>query len=237
MTERFQEATTGRQPGSLAIVLQDAFTVTVRLRRNETVATDTNTFRQRIKALLTKATQEATGLGYSRDNVKTAVYAFTVFLDESVLNATDPIFADWPRQPLQEEIFGDHMGGENFFRNLETLLRSPDSSELADVLQVYLTCLILGFNGRYGPGAPELSQMSAAVEARIRRISSTPPDPVWPLPEAETLPKRRDRTTRILGVGALVGVAAALVLLVVFRLSLSSGLQALRDAAVGVAGG
>ena len=43
------------------------------------------------------------------------------FLDESILNLRNPVFADWPRKPLQEELFGHHMAGEIFFQNLQPL--------------------------------------------------------------------------------------------------------------------
>ena len=66
-----------------------------------------------------------------------ATLAVVGFLDESILNTRNPLFADWPRKPLQEELFGIHMAGEVFFQNVEQLLGRNDSADLADLLEVH----------------------------------------------------------------------------------------------------
>src|SRR5690606_10520389 len=135
--------------GQLALALQEPFTVAIRLRANRQVAADADSFRAHIKQLLGAADRAARRLGYDGGDVRLAVYAFIAFLDESVLNSNQPMFAAWPRQPLQEEIFGEHMAGENFFRYLDDLLARQDSEDLADLLEVYQLCMLLGFRGRY----------------------------------------------------------------------------------------
>jgi type VI secretion system protein ImpK len=75
------------------------------------------------------------------------------FLDESVLNSQAPIAADWRRQPLQEELFGRAIAGNVFFQNLKQLLRRNDSADLADMLEIYYLCMLLGYGGRYSYGA------------------------------------------------------------------------------------
>jgi type VI secretion system protein ImpK len=104
--------------GDLALALQEAFTVAVRLRAGRQVAADATSFRAHIKQLLGAADQRARAAGYDGDTVKLAVYAFIALLDESVLTSGQPMFAEWARQPLQEEVFGEHMAGENFFRTV-----------------------------------------------------------------------------------------------------------------------
>ena len=70
------------------------------------------------------------------------------FLDESVLNSRNPIFADWLRKPLQEELFGTHIAGEVFFQNLQQLLGRSDSPDLADLLEIYhLACCSASADG------------------------------------------------------------------------------------------
>ena len=83
----------------------------MRLRANRQTAADADSFRAHLKQLLATADDQARRSGYDQGTVKRAIYAVTVFLDESVLNSSQPMFADWPRKPLQEEIFGGHMGG------------------------------------------------------------------------------------------------------------------------------
>lgn len=168
--------------GRLALALQEAFTVTVRLRSGRQVATDAAAFRSQIKGLLAAADRDARGAGYSPDMVKRAIYAFVAFLDESVLNSSQPMFSGWPRQPLQEEVFGDHMAGETFFRHLREMLGRQDATDVADLLEVYHLCLLLGFRGRFASGdRGELLSLMATVDDRIGQIRGGAPPlaPDW----------------------------------------------------------
>ena len=126
-----------RRHGELALALQEVLTATVRLRANRQVAADAESFRRHIKHVLAASEESARRAGYAGEDVKLALFAVVAFLDESVLNSAQPMFADWPRKPLQEEIFGGHMGGESFFRHLHQLLARQDADDLADVLEVF----------------------------------------------------------------------------------------------------
>ena len=117
---------------NLALVLQEALTAIVRLRSNRQAVSDAGSFRIHMREALKSADQEARKLGYSGDVMQLATFAVVAFLDESILNSRNPMFADWPRKPLQEELFGTHMAGEVFFQNLQKLLGQTDSPELAD---------------------------------------------------------------------------------------------------------
>jgi len=211
--------------GQLALAFQEPFTVAIRLRANRQVAADADSFRAHIKQLLGAADREARRLGYPGDFVRLAVYAYIAFLDESVLNSNQPMFADWPRQPLQEEIFGEHMAGENFFRYLDDLLARQDSEDLADLLEVYQLCMLLGFRGRYGTGDPSGVQvLIAAVQSKIQRIRGgrTPFSPAWALPQNEVVTLARDPWVPRLGFAAAATFVVALVLFVLFTLLLGS---------------
>ena len=217
------------QRGELALALQEAFTVAVRLRSNRNTAADAASFRAHVKQLLTAADQRARNSGYDGESVKFAIYAFIALLDESVLHSGQPMFADWSRQPLQEEVFGEHMAGENFFRTLQDLLRRQDSDQLADVLEVYLLCLLLGFRGRYGVSDPAaLSSISGTVHQKIQRIRGGVPaelSPDWRRPDQEKLALGRDIWARrlTLVVGGSLGLA--LLLYLVYSLLLRSGIS------------
>lgn len=204
--------------GRLAQALQEAFTVTVRLRTGRQVATDADQFRLQMKSLLAAADREARAQGYPADQVKRAIYAFVAFLDESVLNSPQPMFEHWARQPLQEEIFGDHMAGETFFRHLRDLLVQQDSESLADTLEVYQLCLLLGFRGRFG-GADraELGGLVSEIDSKVRRIRGGPTAlaPEWGLP-AETLERPRDPKIRTFALVAIAAVVVAFTLLALF---------------------
>ena len=157
--------------GQLALALQEVLTATVRLRANRQVAADAESFRRHVKQVMAAAEQEARRAGYSDDQVRLALYAVVTFLDESVLNSTQPMFADWPRRPLQDEIFGGHLGGELFFQNLQQMLALPDSEDLADVLEVFQLCMLLGFHGRYSAAdGGELRMLIGRVAEKMERI-------------------------------------------------------------------
>lgn len=223
-------------PGGLATALQEAFTVTVRLRTGRQVASDSRSFRSHIKGLLASADRDARAAGYSPESVKRAIYAFVAFLDESVLNSAQPMFSDWPSQPLQEEIFGDHMAGETFFRHVRDLLGRQDAPEVADLLEVHHLCLLLGFRGRFGSGdRGELGSVIQEIAAKIRRIRGGVPPlaPAW-RPTAEDMAPPEDPWLPRLGVAAAGAVGLAVVLFILFALLLRSPVGELAGLGSGV---
>jgi type VI secretion system protein ImpK len=221
------------RPGDLAVALQEAFTVAVRLRTNRQVAADAASFRTHVKSLLGAADREARARGFDAESVKLAVYAYIAFLDETVLNSTQAMFADWTRQPLQEEIFGEHVAGENFFRFLGDLLGRQDSAPLADLLEVYQLCLLLGFRGKYGASDPSsLQGLMLSVQQKIQRIRGTRAGfpPTWRLPQDEVVELSADPWMRRLGFFAGAAFVLAAALFATFKLLLVSNASGLRDA-------
>ena len=211
--------------GQLALALQEAFTAIARLRANRQVAADAESFRSRIKQVLAAAEQEARTAGYSGDDVRFALFAVIAFLDESVLNSGQPMFAEWPRRPLQEEIFGVHMAGELFFQYLQQLLGRQDSEDLADLLEVYALCLLLGFKGRYSATrGGELQMLSAQMAEKIERVYGPAGElsPHW-RPSKGDIERPRDRWLPRLTIAAIVTVVLAVGLYVGFALSLRAG--------------
>lgn len=202
--------------GTLALAMQEVLTATVRLRANKQVAADAESFRQHIRQVLATAQQQARAAGYSDEEIRLALYAVVAFLDESVLNSTQQMFAEWPRKPLQDELFGGHLGGELFFQNLQGLLARPDSEDLADLLEVHQLCLQLGFHGRYSSaGGGELQMIMNKVAEKIRRIRGDfgPLSPEGKLPPGEIPAPHGDPWTRRL---LYCAVSAAVLLVVLF---------------------
>jgi type VI secretion system protein ImpK len=218
-----RQAAPGRR-GELALALQEAFTVAVRLRTNRQVAANAQSFRAHVKQLLDGAHRHAAHAGYDGEVIRLAIYAYIAFLDESVLNSGQAMFADWPRQPLQEEVFGDHIAGENFFRNLTDLLGRHDSEDVADLLEVYQMCMLLGFRGRYAADQGGLQSAQRAVHEKLGRIRGPLPplSPLGGLPANEVLKTERDAWIPRLALAAGIALGLALVLYVLFRLSLGS---------------
>jgi type VI secretion system protein ImpK len=177
--------TSTRRSENLGFVFQELLTVGERLRSNRQQVGDAASFRAQIWAAVRQAEDDARRRSYSTDDIELAVFAVVAFLDESILNLRLPVFADWPRQPLQEERYGHHVAGEIFFQNLQKLHMRTDSHELADLLEVYQLALLLGFAGRYSIGGRgDLRNVTVQTGERIQRIRQMTGwlAPAWQLP-------------------------------------------------------
>ncbi|MBB5060369.1 type VI secretion system protein ImpK [Granulicella aggregans] len=220
---------------SLAFVFQEALTAIVRVRfRLQTVA-DADIFRRQMRQLLQAPMQEARNLGYDNQKIQGCVFAVVALLDESVLNLQDPVFAQWARRPLQEELFGGHLAGETFFQNLRSYLSEQDSQQLADVLELHCICLHLGYRGRYALGdSGELYDMLRQARARIQRIRGDARIGAGVIVlQANQAGGRADTLTRSLwwATGALAFVL--LIAFCVYSILLTSGAAALHSAVAG----
>ena len=227
-------ATAPARRGALALALQETFTATVRLRTGRQAVADAEAFRAHVKQLLATADGDAKRAGYAPEDVNLALFATVAFLDESVLNSNQAMFADWPRRPLQEELFGGHMAGELFYQYLEQLLRRPDSEDVADLLEVFQLCLLLGFRGRYSHTDPSaLHRLTSETAAKIARIRGPAGrlSPHWKPIDDEAVPRSRDPWLRPLAAAAGIALLLALGLYAGFRTSLSGGASRVAAAA------
>ncbi len=223
--------TAERRRENLALVFQEVLTAIIRLRSNRQVVTDPELFRGQMREALNAADQEGRKRAYSQEQTRMAVFAVVAFLDESIMNLQQPVFAQWPRKPMQEEMFGVHVAGEIFFTTVQRLLGQQDAHDVADVLEIYLLCLLLGFRGRYGMGGPtELRGVIDAMVQKLRRIRGYTPDlsPAWAIPPGGVRVTVSDPWVKRLMWTAVGCFALLLVLFGVFQVSLSSGASDLR---------
>ena len=213
-----------RRPENLAILFQDVLTAIVRLRANRQSVTDANAFRHHTREALKTAAAQALAAGYTADDTRHATFAAVAFLDESVLNSQNPIFAEWLRKPIQAELFGTHTAGEEFFTALQQLLGRADSQDLADLIEIHYLCLLLGFSGRYSAGnRGELAQIMNFTGEKIRRIRGrfSSLSPAWQPPK-ELPVNRTDPWIRRFGIAAAVSAAVTLLLFAAYLFGLSS---------------
>lgn len=159
---------------SLANCYENAFTVVLRLASVQAQnSTNSQEFRLSIRAALKAAMEQAKSLGYSSEINQLAFFAVVAFLDETVLKAQNPAFADWAQRPLQEEMFGHNRAGEVFFDHFHALLIRSDSPETADCLETYCLCMLLGFKGRYALSASIASLSESADKGRRSSFQSS----------------------------------------------------------------
>lgn len=218
-------ATNARRPENLALLYQEVLTAIERLRANRAGVNDAGAFRHHTREAIRTAAGQALTAGYPADDVKMATFATVAFLDESVLNSQSPVFTDWARRPMQEELFGTHIAGEVFFQNLQQILGRADSHDVADLLEVHYLCMLLGFGGRYSVGnRGELAQVMNLTADKIRRVrgrfGGLSPD--WALPP-DKVARGGDPLLRKLVIVAIVCAVVTLVLFLTFKLVLSSG--------------
>jgi type VI secretion system protein ImpK len=189
---------------------------------------DAEAFRAQMRQGLRVAEHEARSRGCSADDVRQVVFAVVAFLDESVLSSGNPVFANWPRLPLQAELFGHQLAGEVFFQELQKTLTRNESPETADLLEVYSLCLLLGFKGRYAAGG-DLRSIMMAIQEKIRRIRG----PIGPLSPRGAIPadavrlSQSDRWSRVLGRVAIAVSIVAVVGFVAYKFVLMSGASSL----------
>lgn len=186
---------------NLALLYEGLLTGIVRLQARRQHISDGEAFRGRTKATLQRVEQVAVSSGYDGRDVKETHFAVVAFLDSVVLHSNDAVQSEWERKTLQEEMFGQRDAGVAFFEKLEQFLTRRDSKQLADILEVYLLCLLLGFQGRFSGGfSAELENITDKVRRRIGDIrgpsqelspsASLPPDltlsvPPVPVPIAK----------------------------------------------------
>ena len=223
-----------RRGWNLALGFQEVFTAVVRLRYNRQAVVDAETFRAQMRQAVRVAAQEARSRGASAEDVRQVLFAVVAFLDESVLTSRNPVFVNWPRLPLQAELFGHQLAGEIFFQELQKSLNRSDSQETADLLEVYYLCMLLGFKGRYAAGG-DLRSVMAVTQEKIRRIRG----PIGALSPRGAIPAdavrmvQSDRVSRWLGRAALITAGLVLVLFMLYKFVLMSGASSLAALAAG----
>jgi type VI secretion system protein ImpK len=194
----------------LALLYEGILTAIVRVQTGRQQVQELEGFRARMKQALREIASTAARKGYSAEDVQEANFAVVAFLDETVLTA-DPHAAEWARKSLGEELFDQRSAGELFFKRLETLRANRDSQSLAEVLEVFYLCLLLGYEGKFAGGAKaELQLLMTNLRERIERIFGRNPEfsPDGALPDepvaSAPAPDPLDRQIKIFALAALV---------------------------------
>ena len=161
---------------NLALLYQGLLTGIVRIHSGRQPLMNADMFRRRTKEALAEVTREAMKRNYAAEHTIETDFAMVAFLDEVILSSKDPARDEWVQKPLQEELFNITTAGELFFTRIERLLTRADTQELADMLEVYYLCILLGFEGQYATrNKTELHLLSDRMRQRIERIRNADP--------------------------------------------------------------
>ncbi len=173
----------GREGGDgrarLLDLCSDWLSMIVALRQASGAALGADTIRTRTLELKARLEQDGARSGVNAVDVEAAVFALIAFLDESVLRAGGPARDAWIARPMQLELFGTNVAGDEFFDRLDRLRRERESR--IEAIEVYACCLAFGFLGRFGMAGPErIQQLLAQVEGDINAVRGTGRRPLAP---------------------------------------------------------
>jgi type VI secretion system protein ImpK len=236
--------------GRLAIAFQESLTSILLIK----TATNPN-FREDIKNTLDLAEDQARKAGYSSEGIESARFAVTAFLDEAVLNSGNPVFKHWVQLiggdagevffanlkalldegslRLDEESLKREGARANSVWKLKTvkMLLRGDTAEVADLLELYLVCLLLGYRGEYQLRSVDpAAQFSTPIMKKISEIRlghGTPPA-LWSLPHETNVLKARDPWVKRLSIVAAASIALCMILLAGSCNHLRSGIDQIR---------
>jgi type VI secretion system protein ImpK len=205
---------------NLALLYQGLFTGIVRIQSGRQQIANAEAFRRRMKEALAEVAREAIKRNYAAEHTMETDFAVVAFLDEVILSSHDACRNDWAQKPLQEDLFGVSIAGELFFSRVEKLLARAESAEVADMLEVYYLCLLLGFEGKHGIGGgkAELHVIADRIRQRIAHIRGDQGQlsPQGALPQEYAAPVRRDALAMKLRAAAIGAGAAAFLFFVLF---------------------
>ena len=126
-------------------------------------------FNRRVDGFLSQFERHASNFGKSQQSVEDSKYAFCALMDEIVLASDFEIRDEWERNPLQLRIFGEHLAGEGFFERLENVRLNPQKN--IEALEVFHTCLLLGFQGKYLlEGMEKLGYLTVRIGQEIAAV-------------------------------------------------------------------
>jgi len=186
-----------------------------------TAPSDPETLRTQLLDGLVTARDAAVGRGVPLETADRGAWAVAALLDDLALNTPWGGASAWPRQPLVSTLYGDVDAGARFFERLEELERHPARDR--DLLELFSTCLALGFRGKYRvPGRAGARSMAAVRTAAARLVrdpeaEAAPLSPNWQGVVAADTPRRFAVPLWVLFAAAVV-VAAGVYLLLSLRL-------------------
>ncbi len=133
-----------------------------------------------------------------------ALFAACAFADEAILASSWPGRMEWMRRKLQQERFNTSNAGEEFYERLAKLCDKLPQGQLdmsifdnldqsadqgrREALEVYATCLTLGFRGKYydQQGKARIDELTKTNLNRLHPESSFADNKVFPEIYAES---------------------------------------------------
>ncbi|HEX9749791.1 MAG TPA: type IVB secretion system protein IcmH/DotU [candidate division Zixibacteria bacterium] len=158
-------------PGVLQRACRRAFSLVLNLQDGGDFG-DADALRRRVTEMLASMESDAKQAGVLAEDVLSARFALTAFIDETINRSDWPGKSTWANRPLSLEHFNTNRAGEEFFERLAAIRQRPEAQ--TDLLEVYHCCLALGFEGRYALADPtHLQQLVESTMRELERIRGT----------------------------------------------------------------
>lgn len=153
MSQVSAKGTRGLQDAPLSSAFRDAWQQWFQAWNELPKDSEDDSLVEAVVEMSTQASQRLWRTAFARvgdaatDQVKALVYAFVALIDETLLFTPWPGQAAWQEKPLESRLYASRQAGEQLPLAITALLdeQVPTTRDLANV---YLQCLILGFQGR-----------------------------------------------------------------------------------------
>jgi type VI secretion system protein ImpK len=139
---------------------------------------DEKALRARAMELKSRFERDAGAHGFSAADVEDAMFAMVALLDQTILSQRGPARDAWIARPLQLELYGRQLAGEEFFERLDKLRQEREAR--IEALEVYGCCLGFGFAGRYQLTPEKLPALLEAVQQDIAAARGSGLSPLAP---------------------------------------------------------
>ncbi|MEL6690162.1 MAG: type IVB secretion system protein IcmH/DotU [Pseudomonadota bacterium] len=131
--------------------------------------------RDHVLRAMAEFTDKCMAAGVPPEDIDVARYALAATADDIVqtVPGNDPQY--WQQFSMAAELLGDRSAGIGFFSRLEQVMAYPQQRR--NVLELMLTCMSLGFEGRYRAepqGAVTLMRIRSEVYQRFRSTEARP---------------------------------------------------------------
>jgi len=208
----------------LALLYQGILTTIVRIQSGRQPLKDAADFQKRMEGLFEQILREAIKAGYRDREIQDSTYALVAFLDEAINRSEDPNRGAW--QPLQSKMYAQAVAGEGLFDRLKAIRTRRDSPDLADVLEIYYLCFLLGYEGRYAVAEHEkLEALMDDLREQIEHLRGPQPplspEGAFPMQPAVAPPPPASPVTSWM-IAAIASVALAVFGWIIFKLLLNS---------------
>jgi type VI secretion system protein ImpK len=156
-------------PRTLVALCTDLFLIVIRMREAEDLG-DPAALNKLIRYFIQLFQNNCKAIGRSPEHCQEALYAIVALLDETILSIPGPCRDFWFGNPLQLELFGDNIAGNEFYNKLQKIMLEPEKKK--EVLEIYFLCLTLGFEGKYKmAGGDERNRILEDTGRTLRRLT------------------------------------------------------------------